>query len=103
MHKVIAVYKQPEDKAAFDSHYKEVHEKICLAIPGISELRTNKIFGGPAGDSHLYMVAEMCFDSKDSWKAAMKTKEMMESGKDAMSFAGKLVSVHFAEETIIKA
>jgi len=33
----------------------------------------------------------------------MKTPEMMESGKDAMKFAGDLVSVHFGEENIVKA
>jgi uncharacterized protein (TIGR02118 family) len=49
------------------------------------------------------MIAEMVFENKDAWKAAMKTPEMMESGKDAMKFAGELVSVHFAEETITKA
>ncbi len=106
MFKVIAVYKVPADdaaKAAFEDHYKNVHTPICLKIPGIKELRTNKIFGGPTGASHLHMVAEMVFENKDSWKAAMKTSEMMESGKDAMKFAGDLVSVHFAEETIVKA
>ena len=49
------------------------------------------------------MIAEMCFENKDAWKAAMKTPEMMESGKDAMKFAGDAVSVHFAEELIAKA
>lgn len=104
MYKVIAVYKQPteENKAAFDSHYKEVHEPITLKIPGMTEFRVNKIFGGPTGKSHLYMIAEMCFDGKDAWKAAMQTKEMMDSGKDAMKFAGELVSVHFAEEIVTK-
>jgi uncharacterized protein (TIGR02118 family) len=106
MYKVIAVYKLPSDesaKAKFETHYNEVHTPICLKIPGIKELRTNKIFGGPTGASTLHMIAEMCFENKDAWKAAMKTPEMMESGKDAMKFAGELVSVHFAEEKIIKA
>ena len=49
------------------------------------------------------MIAEMCFENKDAWKTAMKTAEMMESGKDAMKFAGDLVSVHFAEELITNA
>ncbi len=102
MYKVIAVYKVPENKDAFDSHYKEVHEPITLKIPGMSEFRVNKVFGGPTGESNLYMIAEMCFSDKDSWKNAMKTKEMMESGKDAMNFAGKLVSVHFAQEEVTK-
>jgi len=106
MFKVIAVYKTPTDdaaKATFDEYYQTTHTPICLKIPGIKELRTNKIFGGPTGASDLYMVAEMCFENKDAWKAAMKTPEMMESGKDAMKFAKSLVSVHFAEENIVKA
>jgi uncharacterized protein (TIGR02118 family) len=106
MFKVIAVYKVPQDdaaKAQFETHYQEIHTPICLKIPGIKELRTNKIFGGPAGASNLLMIAEMVFENKDAWKAAMKTPEMMESGKDAMKFAGDLVSVHFAEEKIVKA
>lgn len=106
MFKVIAVYKAPADdatKARFEEHFKNVHTPICLKIPGIKELRVNKIFGGPAGSSHLHMVVDMVFENKDAWKAAMKTPEMMESGKDAMKFAGDLVSVHFAEESIVKA
>lgn len=106
MFKVIAVYKAISDetqKNKFEDHFKNIHTPICLRIPGIKEVRVNKIFGGPAGASHLHQVVEMVFENKDSWKAAMKTPEMMESGKDAMKFAGDLVSVHFAEESIIKA
>ena len=91
MYKVIATYRVPtsdEAKALFDQHFKSVHEPICLRIPGIKELRTNKVFGGPTGASNFYMIAEMVFENKDAWKAAMKTPEMMESGKDAMKFAG---------------
>lgn len=102
-YKVIATYKVPEsedDKAAFNTYFKETHTPICLAVPGITEVRVNSILGGPAGESDLYQISEMVFADKDSWKAAMKTPEMMESGKDAMKFAGKLVSVHFAKEDI---
>lgn len=106
MYKVIAVYKLPKSEealSAFEEHYKNIHTPICLNIPGIKELRTNKIFGGPTGSSNLHMIAEMCFENKESWKEAMKTPQMMESGKDAMKFAAELVSVHFAKEEIIKA
>jgi uncharacterized protein (TIGR02118 family) len=105
MYKVIAVYRTPseESKAHFEEHFKNIHTPICMKIPGIKEVRVNKIFGGPTGASNLQMIVEMCFENKDAWKAAMKTPEMMESGKDAMKFAGDLVSVHFAEEIITKA
>ncbi len=104
MYKVMAVYRVPADETArakFEDHYTNVHTPICMKIPGIKELRTNNIFGGPTGTSNLHMIAEMVFENKDAWKAAMKTAEMMESGKDAMKFAGDLVSVHFAEEKIV--
>jgi uncharacterized protein (TIGR02118 family) len=103
MFKVIAVYKAPasdEAKVKFDSYFRETHEPICMAIPGIRELRLNKIFGGPTGQSNLHLIAEMVFETKEAWKNAMKSPEMMSSGKDAMKFAGDLVSVHFAEETL---
>lgn len=105
MFKVIAVYKAFDEskKAALEEHFKNVHTPICLKIPGIKEVRVNKIFGGPTGASNLQQVVEMVFENKDAWKAAMKTPEMMESGKDAVKTYGDLVSVHFAEENIVKA
>lgn len=106
MYKVIAVYRAPVEetqKATFENHFKNVHTPICLKIPGIVEVRVNKIFGAPTGASEFHQIVEMVFENKDSWKAAMKSPEMMESGKDAVKFAGNLVSVHFAEENIVKA
>jgi uncharacterized protein (TIGR02118 family) len=106
MYKVIAVYKvisEEAKKAQFEDHFNNIHTPICLKIPGIKEIRVNKVFGGPAGTSDLHQIVEMVFENKDSWKAAMKTPEMMESGKDSIKFAGDLVSVHFAQEQVIKA
>lgn len=105
MYKVIAVYKAFDEskRAQLEEHFKTVHTPICLRIPGIKEVRVNKVFGGPIGPSNLSQVVEMVFESKDAWKAAMKTPEMMESGKDAVKTFGDLVSVHFAEENIVRA
>lgn len=105
MYKVIAVYKafDESNKSQLEDHFKNVHTPICLKIPGIKEVRVNKVFGGPTGASNLHQVVEMVFENKDAWKAAMKTPEMMESGKDAVKTYGDLVSVHFAEESIVKA
>lgn len=106
MFKVIAVYRMPADEAAkakLENHFKTVHTPLCLNIPHIKEVRVNKVFGGPSGASNLQMIVEMVFPEKDAFRLAVKTPEMMESGKDAMAFAGDLVSVHFAEEQIVKA
>jgi uncharacterized protein (TIGR02118 family) len=102
MYKLIAIYKIPNDKDAFEKHYNEVHTPITLKVPLMKEFRLNKVFGGPTGASELHIIAEMCFATKDDFKAAMKTPEAAASGKDLMSFAKDIVSVHFAEEISTK-
>lgn len=102
MFKLIAIYKIPNDKNAFENHYQEVHTPLTMKVPLMKEFRLNKIFGGPTGASDLHIIAEMCFATKEDWKTAMKTPEAAASGKDLMSFAKDIVSVHFAEEVSTK-
>ena len=99
MYKLIAIYKIPNDKDAFEKHYQEVHTPLSLKVPQMKEFRISRVFGTPAGASNLHLIAEMCFEDKNSFKSAMKTKEAMDSGKDLLNFAKDIVSVHFAEET----
>lgn len=100
MYKLVAIYKVPEDKEAFEKHYKEVHTPLSMKVPHMKEFRVSRVFGSPMGESEYYLQAEMCFASKDDFKAAMKTPEAAESGKDAMKFAGHLVKIFFAEESV---
>lgn len=102
MYKLIAIYKIPNDKDAFEKHYQEVHAPLTMKVPLMKEFRLNKVFGGPMGASDLHVIAEMCFANKDDFKTAMKTPEAAASGKDLMSFAKEIVSVHFAEEQVTK-
>ena len=99
MYKLIAIYKIPSDKNAFERHYEEVHTPLGLKVPQMKELRISRVFGTPSGASDLHLIAEMCFENKDSFKTAMKSKEAMDSGKDLLNFAKDIVSIHFAEET----
>lgn len=102
MYKMIAIYKQPQDPAAFDQWYEE-HKKIASQVPNVKEFRFNKITGGPRGASELYLIAELVFASKEDFKAGMGSPENMAAGKDAFGFAKDIISVHFAkEETFTK-
>ncbi|NBJ68100.1 MULTISPECIES: EthD family reductase [Clostridia] len=98
MIKLIALYKQPEDKAAFDEHYQNVHTPITKKIPGLRKMEVTKIVGSPTGESKYYLLCEMYYDDHESLKVAMKTKEAKASGKDLMSFAGDLVTMMIGEE-----
>lgn len=98
MVKLIALYKQPEDKEAFDDHYKNVHVPITAKIPGLRKMEVTKIVGSPMGESEYYLLCEMYYDDHDALKAAMRTDESKASGRDLMSFAGKLVTLMIGEE-----
>ena len=100
MYKLVAIYKIPNDKDAFEKHYQEVHTPLALKIPYMKEFRLSRVFGSPTGKSDLYLQAEMCFATKDDFEKGAGSKESMESGKDLMSFAKDIVSIHFMEETV---
>ncbi|GIM47756.1 hypothetical protein DNHGIG_33050 [Collibacillus ludicampi] len=97
MVKLIAIYKKPENTEEFDRHYYEVHAPLAEKMPGLIKLEVNKIFGTPAGESDLHLIAEMYFETKEAMMNALSSPEGRAAGKDLMGFAGKLVTMHFAE------
>ncbi|RSK43056.1 EthD family reductase [Bacillus canaveralius] len=99
MIKLIALYKHPENKEAFDDHYFNTHAPLTAKIPGLREMKVTKIIGSPmGGEGKYYLMCEMIYDGPDAFKAAMKTDEAKASGKDVMSFAGDLVTMMIGEE-----
>ncbi|MFD2131586.1 EthD family reductase [Pseudogracilibacillus auburnensis] len=98
MAKVIALYKQPQDKEKFDEHYFNVHAPLTEKIPGLREMNVTKIVGSPMGKSEFYLLCEMVYDDMDALQTAMRTDEGKASGKDVMQFAGDLVTLMIGEE-----
>ena len=101
MYKMIAVYKKPQNQTTFDTWY-EGHKEIAKKVPNVKEFRFNKITGGPRGESDLYLIAELVFESKENFKTAMSSPENMAAGKDAFTNAKDIISVHFAEEEVLR-
>jgi uncharacterized protein (TIGR02118 family) len=101
MYKMIAHYKMPANIEAFDEWYKS-HTEIAKKVPLVKEFRFTKVTGGPRGASDLYFIAELVFQSKEDFKTAMSSPENMAAGKDAFTHYKDILSVHFAEEEIIK-
>lgn len=97
MIKVIALYKHPENKEKFDEHYFNVHAPLTAKIPGLKEMNVTRITGTPFGESEYYMMCEMIYEDKETFKKAMKSEEAKASGKDAQAFAGSIVTLLFGE------
>lgn len=101
MFKMIAVYKTPADVNAFGDWFKG-HSELVRKVPHVKEVRMNKVSGGPRGASDIHLIVEVCFATKEEFKTAMASPENMTCGKDAFTNYKDIVSVHFAEEEVVK-
>mgnify|MGYP003117387750 CR=1 FL=1 len=97
MHKLIALYKKPDDVAAFMKHYNDVHIPLVNKTPGLQKTTINRITGSPMGEPAFFMIVEMHYADKESFDKAMTSKENQAAGKDLMSFAKGLVTLVVAE------
>lgn len=99
MHKLIALYKKPDDVDAFMTHYENVHIPLVRKIPGLQKAVVNRITGAPVGgEPEFFLIAEMQFPDKSVFDAAMASPENRAAGKDLAGFAKGLVTVLVAEE-----
>ena len=94
--KLIVLYKQPEDTAAFDAEYAK-HIPLVDKIPGLQSARITRFSKTLAGDG-FYLMAELIFPDADTFNAAMKSPEMAATGKDANRFAAGLMTMMIGSE-----
>jgi uncharacterized protein (TIGR02118 family) len=85
--RLIVLYRQPEDAAAFDAHYRNVHTPIVRQYPGLRDLRVTRPDGVAGRPPDFYLVAEMAFDSRAELDAALASEPGRESGRDLRGFA----------------
>ena len=93
MIKLLALYRTPEDADAFMAHYRDVHLPLAKNVPGLISSEITRIASTMMGDQGNFLLAELRFADEESFKAAMKSSENAEAGKDLMSFAGDLVTL----------
>ena len=98
MIKLIALYRKPEDEAAFMAHYDTVHRPLVEAVPGLAAIRVSRMVGAPTGgDAPYFLMAEMAFADRATFDAAMASPENRAAGKDLISFAKGIVTLMIAE------
>lgn len=75
MANMVVIYKTPQDPAAFDEHYREVHVPLAKKLPGLQKYEISK---GPvlamASASDTYLVATLHFESLAAIKAAFASQ-----------------------------
>lgn len=96
-HSFFAIYKMPDDTAAFDEAYKG-HAAIVDRFPGLKEARINRVVKQLAGEPELYLATELVFDSIEDLQAALGSEPGKESATDLASWGGdKLITMLITE------
>lgn len=88
MAKLLALYKNPQDPAAFDRHYSSVHLPLARKIPTMLsyEISTGPVTAA-AGESPYHLVAILEFESMDAIQQALGTPEGQATAADLDNFA----------------
>ena len=98
MVRLIALYSQPEDPAAFDAHYRDVHAPIVARYPKLSGVHLTRADGVGGRPSPFYLMAEMSFASRADLDEALASEPGRESGRDLRSFALAGVTLFIADD-----
>ena len=98
MAKLLAIYQQPEDPAAFDSYYFGKHVPLAKTIPGLKSYEvTRGDVMGMAGKHGAYLVAILEFESMAAIGAAMSSPQGQATAADLANFATAGVDVMMGE------
>ena len=96
--RLIVLYRPPDDPAAFDAHYRDVHTPIVQRYPNLRGIRLTRPDGGAGRPPDFHLMAEMAFDSRSDLDAALASEAGMESGRDLRNFAGAGVTLLIADD-----
>ena len=93
-----ALYRAPEDPAAFEEHYFGGHVPLIEKTPGLLENRVHRVTRQFVGEPAYHLVAELVFESAEAMKAAFRLPEWAAAGENLQSWGGmELVTMFTAE------
>ena len=98
MVRLIALYSQPEDPAAFDAHYRDVHSPIVARYPKLLATHLTRPDGVGGREAAFYLMAEMQFATRADLDDALASEAGRESGRDLRNFAGAGVTLFIADD-----
>ncbi len=87
MARVLVLYNQPADKAAFDAYYHQKHIPLAKTLPGLRGMTLSA--GAPVAIAGTapYLVAELTFDSLADVQAALSSPEGQATAADVANYA----------------
>jgi uncharacterized protein (TIGR02118 family) len=81
--KLVVMYTQPDDPAAFDEQYLGVHVPLVAKLPGLQRFESGTFtMALDGGEQTYHRIAELYFADQDAMNAAFGSREGAETAAD---------------------
>jgi uncharacterized protein (TIGR02118 family) len=98
MVKLLVLYGHPQDPAAFDKYYQEVHIPLAKRMRGLKKWTIGKVLGTPDGQpSPYYYVAELYMDRREDFETLLASSEGQAAVADVPNYATGGVTFLYSE------
>lgn len=98
MVKLLVLYGHPQDSAAFDKYYQEVHIPLARRMKGLKKWTIGKVLGTPDGQpSPYYYVAELYMESREEFETLLASREGQAAVADVPNYATGGVTFLYSE------
>ena len=102
MFQLTALYNQPEDAAAFDKHYDQVHAPLAKKLPGLQRFSVSRPGPDQEGKQPTYhLIAVLEFADEAAFGAGMGGPEGQAAVADLDNFAGAGVTLLTGESNVV--
>ncbi|MHA4854861.1 EthD family reductase [Rhodococcus sp. MSC1_016] len=99
MHKLVVLYPEPTDKAAFRDYYETTHLPLAAKLPGLRDHRYSYDVHGVGGESPYFALFEAAFDSAADMQAALESEQGQAVAADVPNYAtGGAQIIHYIPE-----
>ena len=88
MIKITVLYGHPDDPAAFERHFDDVHTPLVNAMPNLRRFEKARVVATSDGSPPpYYRVVELYFDNEEELQASRATPEGRAPGEDVPNYA----------------
>ena len=103
MTRLLVLYGHPEDPAAFDRYYSQIHVPLAKKMQGLKKWTIGRVQGTPDGEpSDYYYIADLYADSREQLEAIFATPEGKAAVEDVPEFAsGGVTFIYTDVEDVI--
>ena len=88
MSRFLVMYRRPADPEAFEQAYRTTHLPLVAATPGLRRLEVARVERTVYGEPEFDLMATLFFDDAAGRRAAMKSPEWAEAGRNLAAIGG---------------